>query len=244
MIKVYLKSSKNGYNRSSRILLTRLGNHTFMKIDLHVHTKERSECAHASEDEQIRAAIAAGLDAIAITDHHRFMPLERLQELNRQYAPFLIFNGIEVTVEGEDFLVLGVRDTTLERTDWRYRNFHPWVLARNGYMAWAHPYRYKSNLYEKLEQLRPHAIEVYSPNTSLDDEGRIRELAARLQIPLLSNSDAHTPERLGRYYNVLDGSPRTEIDLTNLLKAGRYELYAELIAVNGCVLCTHPLTAR
>ncbi len=200
-----------------------------MKIDLHVHTKERSECAHASEDEQIQAAIAAGLDAIAITDHHRFMPLERLEELNRQYAPFRIFNGIEVTVEGEDFLVLGLRDARLERMDWRYRDFHPWVLARNGFMAWAHPYRYKSNLYQVLEQLKPHAIEVYSPNTALDDESRIRELATRLQVPLLSNSDAHTPERLGRYYNIFTGCPQADGDLVSLLQAGKYEIFADII---------------
>ena len=204
-----------------------------MKIDLHVHTKERSECAHASEDEQIQAAIAAGLDAIAITDHHRFMPLERLQELNRQYAPFRIFNGIEVTVEGEDFLVLGLRDAKLERMDWRYRDFHPWVLQRGGFMAWAHPYRYKSNLYQILEQLKPHAIEVYSPNTALDDESRIRELAARLQVPLLSNSDAHTPERLGRYYNVLETHPETDGDLVVLLKRGEYEMYTDFIQASA-----------
>jgi hypothetical protein len=204
-----------------------------MKIDLHVHTKERSECAHASEDEQIQAALAAGLDAIAITDHHHFVPQARLDELNRQYAPFRIINGIEVTVEGEDFLVLGVRHPMLERTDWLYRDFHPWVEARRGFMAWAHPYRYKSNLYAALERLKPHAIEVHSPNTAPDDEGRIRELAARLQVPLLSNSDAHTPERLGRYYNLLDYRPQDDGDLVSLLKAGRFELFADLVGARA-----------
>ncbi len=204
-----------------------------MKIDLHVHTKERSECAHASEDEQIQAAITAGLDAIAITDHHKFVPQARLDELNRQYAPFRILSGIEVTVEGEDFLVLGLRDPLLERTDWLYRDFHSFVQQRRGYMAWAHPYRYKSNLYAALEQFIPHAIEVHSPNTAPDDEGRIRELAARLQVPLLSNSDAHTPERLGRYYNFFAESPQNDRDLVALLKAGQYELYADLVGAKA-----------
>jgi predicted metal-dependent phosphoesterase TrpH len=204
-----------------------------MKIDLHVHTKERSECAHASEDEQIQAAVAAGLDAIAITDHHKFVPLARLDELNRQYAPFRIFSGIEVTVEGEDFLVLGLRDPELERMDWLYKDFHPWVQRRGGFMAWAHPYRYKSNLYTALEQLKPHAIEVHSPNTSPDEEGRIRALATRLQVPLLSNSDAHTPERLGRYYNILEDRPETERDLVARLKAGLFEMYTDLIQASA-----------
>ena len=73
------------------------------KVDLHVHTSERSPCAIASEDEQIRAAIAAGLDAIFITDHHRLVPVEQLDALNRTFAPFRIFGGIEVTSQGEDF---------------------------------------------------------------------------------------------------------------------------------------------
>jgi predicted metal-dependent phosphoesterase TrpH len=210
-----------------------MGKTSLTKIDLHVHTKERSECAHASEDEQVQAAIAAGLDAIAITDHHKFVPLARLVELNHQYAPFRIFSGIEVTVEGEDFLVLGIRDPMLERQDWLYRDFHPWVQSRGGYLAWAHPYRYKSNLYTALEQLIPHAIEVHSPNTAPDDEDRIRELAARLRVPLLSNSDAHTPERLGRYYNLFPERPQNDSDLVALLMSGRYELYADLVAASA-----------
>jgi len=45
-----------------------------MKIDLHVHTTERSLCADSSEQEQILTAIERGLDAIVITDHGRLVP--------------------------------------------------------------------------------------------------------------------------------------------------------------------------
>jgi histidinol phosphatase-like PHP family hydrolase len=65
-----------------------------MKIDLHVHCQERSACGKATEEAQVQAAIAAGLDAIVFTDHHRLMPLERLECLNQQYAPFRVFGGI------------------------------------------------------------------------------------------------------------------------------------------------------
>ena len=36
-----------------------------MKVDLHVHTKERSPCGRSSAVEQIQAAVSAGLGAIA-----------------------------------------------------------------------------------------------------------------------------------------------------------------------------------
>ena len=85
-----------------------------MKIDLHVHSSERSDCGKATEEAQIRAAIAAGLDAIVFTDHWQFVPLARLKRLNDQYAPFKIFGGIEVTADDEDFIVVGVRDPVLD----------------------------------------------------------------------------------------------------------------------------------
>ena len=88
-----------------------------MKIDLHVHSSERSHCGKATEEIQIRATSAAGLDALAFTDHWRLVPLARLKLLNDQYAPFKIFGGIEVTADGEDFIVVGVREATSDELD-------------------------------------------------------------------------------------------------------------------------------
>ncbi len=79
-----------------------------MKIDLHVHASERSSCAVSGEESQIRAAIAAGLDGIAFTDHHRLVNPQRLEQLRQRYAPFKIYTGIEITANKEDWLVFGV----------------------------------------------------------------------------------------------------------------------------------------
>ncbi|HSQ39581.1 MAG TPA: hypothetical protein VLM78_05425, partial [Anaerolineales bacterium] len=63
-----------------------------------------------------------GLDALVITDHALLVPAEHIQALNRQYAPFRIFGGIEITVqEEEDLLVLGVHDPLLESLRWIIR---------------------------------------------------------------------------------------------------------------------------
>ena len=194
-----------------------------MKIDLHVHTKERSACGRASEEEQIRAAMAAGLDAMVFTDHHRLVPLERLKELNDRYLPFRIFGGIEITTNGEDVLVLGLHDAALESSQWAYSDLHAFVRERDGFIALAHPFRYHSDQVTiELEQFVPDALEVHSVNTPVAAEDRIREIASRLGIPVLCNSDAHSTDALGTHYNVLERTPSGEQEMMALLRLGRF----------------------
>ena len=193
-----------------------------MKIDLHVHSSERSSCGKASEEDQVRAAVNAGLDAIVFTDHHRLAPPERLEDLNRRYAPFRIFGGVEVTTDGEDVLVLGVRDAALENAKWSYPDLHALVRERGGFIALAHPFRYHPQIQLDLDRYVPDAIELHSINTSPARQDQISTIAARLGIPTLCNSDAHTTDSLGRYYNILETFPADEQALIALLKAGQF----------------------
>jgi histidinol phosphatase-like PHP family hydrolase len=193
-----------------------------MKVDLHLHASERSSCSKATEQEQIRAAIAAGLDAVAFTDHERLVPREHLRELNRRYAPFRIFTGIEIKVDGEDVLVLGVHDPALENTLWRYPELHTFVRARQGFLAIAHPFRYHPEISLDLERFAPDALEIHSINIVETSGDRIRAVAARLGLPLLCNSDAHSADVVGRYYNVLERAPADEHELMRMLREGRF----------------------
>jgi predicted metal-dependent phosphoesterase TrpH len=196
-----------------------------MKIDLHVHSRERSECGKAPEEEQIRAAINAGLDALVFTDHHRPVSPERLAELNGKYAPFRIFGGAEITTDGEDFLVLGIQDSALESHEWDYASLHAFVRKHKGFIALAHPFRFHDDIKVDLERLVPDAIEIRTPNTPERQEEHIREIAMQLHIPTLCNSDSHTTERIGRYYNVLPRTPSDERALIAMLKSGQFEGY-------------------
>ncbi len=195
-----------------------------MKIDLHVHTRERSACASASEDQQVKAAIAAGLDAIVITDHARLIPTKRVRALNQRYAPFQVFGGIEIATQGEHILVIGIQDPVLERQDWSYAELHAFVRSRQGFMALAHPYRYQPRINLALDQLLPDAVEVYSNNTPPAAEQDIRRLSTQLRITLVSNSDAHTTAMLGKHYNILPQAAENESALVSLLKAGPFPL--------------------
>lgn len=193
-----------------------------MRIDLHVHTRERSPCADASTEEVIRAAIASGLEGMVITDHDRLVPPERLRMLNAKYGPFRVFGGVEITLDREHALVLGVEDDILERRWWRYPDLHAFVEERGGFLALAHPFRFNRHIAVDVARFPPHALEVWSHNTPRRAEASIRMVAAALDLLLLSNSDAHQTRDLGAYYNELEEAPEDVEALVALLKAGAF----------------------
>lgn len=172
----------------------------------------------------IRAAIEGGLDGLVISDHDRLVPRERLRYLNAKYAPFRVSGGIEVTTRGEHILVLGVDDQRIERGIWRYSDLHEFVAERAGFLAVAHPYRFDPHqIGVDLERFPPDALEVCSRNTPRSAERRIRVLSEELQVPLLSNSDAHHVSDVGEYYNELDREVRDVEELIAVLRAGAFE---------------------
>jgi predicted metal-dependent phosphoesterase TrpH len=190
-----------------------------MKIDLHVHSSERSACGQAGEEEQINAAIAAGLDALVFTDHAKLVPESRLMQLNMKYASFRIFGGIEISLE-EDILVIGIQDRDLELFHWTYPELSAFVRSRGGYMILAHPYRYRPSLFIPFNHNPPNGIELYSANTPVSWQPNIQDLSERLNLTLFSNSDAHRTSLVGLYYNEIPGSPETDFELVQALSRG------------------------
>ena len=194
-----------------------------MRVDLHVHCRERSGCGRSSAEEQIIAAVNSGLDAIVFTDHNRLVPDRRLQMFNEKYAPFRIFGGIEVSVEEEHVLVFGVNEPCLESEAWQYPDLRRFVHERGGFTALAHPFRYRDTIEIDLETFPTDAIEGTSNNTPEEVEGRIRAIASDLGIPVLCNSDSHICDTIGRHYNIVHRVPADEMELIRLLKSGEFQ---------------------
>jgi histidinol phosphatase-like PHP family hydrolase len=195
-----------------------------MKLDLHVHSSEYSACAVADAETQIRAAISAGLDGLVFTNHHAFVPEASLDSWNAEYRPFRVYGGIEITVkEGEDLLVIGMRDPSLQSKDWEYAKLHRLVRSGGGYLVLAHPFRYRNFVGLPLEELPPDAIEVGSLNTPRASFFRIRRLAKRLGAKPVCDSDAHSPERIGAYYNLTKKELPVAGDLAAFLHAGEFK---------------------
>ncbi|MGD9873764.1 MAG: PHP domain-containing protein [Kiritimatiellia bacterium] len=194
-----------------------------MKIDLHVHASERSACSVSGEEDMIRAAASRGLDALVFMDHHCLVPQDHLNELNAKYAPFRVFGGVEITLnEEEDILVLGVREPRLEERNWNVADLHAFVRAHNGWMALAHPFRYKNIVNFDLTKYPPDAIEIRSSNIAAEKHKRIEELIGLSGSRTICTSDAHIANRAGLYYVELNGNPENEIDLVRMLRAGEF----------------------
>jgi predicted metal-dependent phosphoesterase TrpH len=193
-----------------------------MKVDFHVHTAERSRCATAPQKDQIETAIAAGLDCIAITDHHKLVLPEELARLNREYAPFRILGGVEVYADSEDWLVLNLPDPLLENNNWSYADLHKYVRSKGGLIILAHPYRYRPRVGPDLKRHAPDAIELHSNNIRADVVQRIQDLANHLRIPTLCNSDAHYTSALGKYYNIHAQPLQSEAEIWTAIKNGEF----------------------
>ncbi len=170
----------------------------------------------------IQTAMALGLDAMALTDHDRLVPPERLAMLNAKYTPFRVFGGIEVSLGRDHALVLGIQDPFLEEEMWTYSRLRDFVEIWGGFLALAHPFRFYRLMSDEITARPPHAMEVYSHNTPPRSESRIRKLAERWEIPLLANSDAHQVAELGAHYNELARTPADDVELVEMLRAGEF----------------------
>lgn len=191
-----------------------------MKIDLHVHARERSGCSIAAERDLIERARADGLDALVFTDHGRLVPPTRLAELNRDYAPFRIFSGIEIhTAEEEDVLVLGLQDSRLESMAWSYADLHQFVRAHGGFIILAHPFRYREQIQVDTHRFPPDAIEARSLNIAPHNESRIRRVAEDVGSAVVFSSDAHAVDGVGAFYVCLDSYAMTDLALVAMLRA-------------------------
>jgi predicted metal-dependent phosphoesterase TrpH len=199
-----------------------------MRLDLHCHTRERSSCSHIGEEALVRRAIRLGLDGVAFTDHNCLPPPGRLDELNREYRPFRVFTGIEISLmtseSWQDFLVLGLSDSLLETADWTYPKLLEWVRRHNGWLAMAHPFRYRREMPREVADNPPDALEMYSTNISPASSPRIETAAREMGCQVIGTSDAHLLEEVGYYTVVLTQPANSEADLVAQLKKGAFQM--------------------
>jgi predicted metal-dependent phosphoesterase TrpH len=195
-----------------------------MRVDLHVHTSERSLCATSPVAEQLAAAVRSGLDAVAITDHHELTTADERERWQEEHPGLLVLPGIEITLDSEyeDILVIGLDHVELARGHWSWPDLRDFVRERGGLTILAHPFRYAPQLGIDLASDPPDAIEVWSTNTQPRHAAEIRQLARRYGIPVVSNSDAHSSRSLGGYANRLDGPAATAAEVLAAIRTARF----------------------
>ena len=89
-----------------------------MKVELHLHTRRYSGCATATPAEMMRTLIAAGYEAVYITEHDAVWSAAEIAELQEAFPPIRIFPGVELSVGTgvmplQHLLVLGTTDPDL-----------------------------------------------------------------------------------------------------------------------------------
>ena len=199
-----------------------------MRVDLHIHTSERSACARSRAVEQLAAARDCGLDAVAITDHHALLPAAERNRLHALFPEILILPGIEISLDDayEDILVIGVDHPDLERCTWSWPDLHAFGREHGALLILAHPFRFLPKINIDLDTYPPDAIELYSSNIQPRNHRKIRQVAARLGVPVVANSDAHSVVSIGMYANRLENRVSSSAEVVAAVGEGRFAVEA------------------
>jgi predicted metal-dependent phosphoesterase TrpH len=169
---------------------------TGYRIDMHVHT--RGSDGVSSAEEIARAAVAAGLDGICITDHHHTYTPEGVEVAVACRAVGLrVYHGCEYTTAEGHCLVYGVDVDQLNFG--RYpamQDVIDRVDAVEGIAIPAHPYHgYKTLLGDKVRALK-NLIAVEGLNGQVEVQAAAQnqhamQMAWEEGLMVLGGSDAH-----------------------------------------------------
>ena len=198
-------------------------------VDLHCHTSASFDSL-AAPAAVVRAAAARGLTHLAVTDHDRIDGARQARDVAATEAPGLtVLIGQEIRTTGGDMIGLYLEEpvppglspvAAIEA-----------VREQGGLIGIAHPFdRFRGSLgtddAARFEAVAGEVDWIEAWNARLmfgDGNGRAAQLAARLGIPGVAVSDAHTTFEVGIASTALHGDPSTPEGLKAAL-AGRLEL--------------------
>jgi len=217
-------------NSGDRIIYKKTSGGTL--IDLHVHTYPASPCSSAPVDHLVEEAKKIGLDAVCLTDHNHVWSKDDIEKLRQKHG-FLVLRGNEITTNQGDMLVFGLEkdiEGIINLKDLRAE-----VLAANGFMIVAHPFRGflivgvdEVGLTPEKAMERPlfkfvDAVEVMNGNVTKKENAFASQVASGLGLPATGGSDAHEVADVGRYATYFHDIIKNEQDLVNALKKGNYK---------------------
>ena len=203
-----------------------------LKIDLHTHTRRYSACSRLSPEALCETALARGLDALAITEHHQQWSPDEIAELQSRYPALKLYAGVEITcTDGHDYVILG-RDPGAYAEPMPYADLQTLLETHPGAFVFvAHCFRFSTDE-RGLAERALDGIEVGSCNTlarqqpphgpaAIEHEALYQRWQQRMGWIPLYNSDAHSTTAVGTFCNVLDvadGMPAGELALAEVLR--------------------------
>ncbi|MGL4818740.1 MAG: PHP-associated domain-containing protein [Bacilli bacterium] len=223
-----------------------------MRIDFHSHAKLTKKSTFRMEHfvDMLTMAAHEGLDAVCITEHFNTLAFEDVYDTLDQHftykghyyevAGVKAFSGMEVDVaRGGHILVTGHRDNirtvraalaphTEEGAFIELEALLALAKANELMVIGAHPFRESNSLFQHdaslLQQLDAFDLNgkdlyTYGPEAM---EGRVRELAAEIGIPVVTGSDAHYPVQYGCVHTVLERDCETAEEIRTLIANGQF----------------------
>jgi predicted metal-dependent phosphoesterase TrpH len=152
----------------------------------------------------MEAYVAAGYDAVYITEHDMVWPDAELNELRAAWPQLRIFPGVERTLWGsgsemQHVVILGANDPTYlkiagdrELIDRARRDGRLAVLA--------HPFRWRGAAAMFAAGVTPDALEARSCNSDAEQGARAEQTAGRMGIPTVHAADAHSTAMVGHFW--------------------------------------------
>jgi len=190
-----------------------------LACDLHVHTRFSKDGESTVEAVLARAA-AAGLAAVAITDHDTLEGARYAARLAD--PPVLVIPGMEVTTADGHLIALGVSELVprgrgvLETIEL--------VHAQGGIAILPHPYhrlRHAVGFREREAIGAADAVEVFNSRYIVGSANRkAARRAARIGKPGVGGSDSHHARYVGYGRTLVDAEPEVDAILT-AIREGR-----------------------
>ena len=195
-----------------------------MKFDLHMHTARHSPDADSDPFELVRAAVAAGLNGIVITEHDYMWPDAELEELRAAAPELVILGGVEVTARGGDVLCCGITNPFALPRGIGWPELCREVHKQGGACVAAHPNRWGQPFEKLVREQNPEldGIEVMSNNMDPGLRARAAELLKKYpHFAQLGNSDSHQPNTVGCCCTVFEVPVRTNAELVAAIRGNK-----------------------
>jgi len=188
-----------------------------LTCDLHVHTNF-SKDGESSVEDILRAAEAAGLDAIAITDHDS---VDGAKKALTYETSVLVIPGIEITTKQGHLLVLGVTEIIpagldVEETVAIARRMGALLILPHPYHVWRHGVARR----RKAGMIVVDAVESFNSRYIVGSANRKAErIARKLGKPCVGGSDAHNARFVGFGRTYVDAE-KTVPAILDAIRAG------------------------
>ncbi|MCH7593240.1 MAG: PHP domain-containing protein [Chloroflexi bacterium] len=210
-----------------------------MLLDLHVHTTRGSGDSSLRPEELVEEAARLGLDGVCLTEHTHSWTDDEIRMVAGETGVRL-FRALEIETDAGHALVIGENGyhsdmRKIALLGERARNSGAAIIL-------AHPFRHlhapgpeQRCILTRGAGVQPgdveaaagipalshiHALEVVNGATPETDNNFAFDVATLLGCPSTGGSDAHSLHGLASGVTEIDGDPRNELELAEIIRAG------------------------